>query len=425
LLGYSFIDLIVSLIYASSSLPVPKGTPGTFGAMGNWTTCQVTGFFLQFNASLGVYWAFICFYYVAMVRYRVPEKSIVKYEICVHGLAYLLPLSLGIAMVILKMYNPTNINAGHCFVNCYPANCLRDENVQCERRANYSIWSLINMIPAILASLVVIVSSILTCRAVKRTQLRQSRWNFSSSMLIPPTASADQSTELQPNNTSPNNAPNRSFRRSMSLQMMNWTSSMRLSGINNNQNGGEVSNMAETTRQVRIQTILYIASYATSAIPFSVMQLSTLFLDGVEENRTYYFFWVVLLKLTLSTTGTWNFLIYCRPRMISLRKRNPDASSLSLLRHLIWNSKLAESTTPILSPLRRTPSAPISYNVARSNSSQISINDWNREKDFTPELELADNDSQDEKQSDLETSSLQRSANDLEDISERIDSERS
>jgi hypothetical protein len=57
-------------------LPVAKGTPGTFGAIGNWTTCQISGFLLQFSMSKAVYWAFICLYYIMMVKYRVRDEKI-------------------------------------------------------------------------------------------------------------------------------------------------------------------------------------------------------------------------------------------------------------------------------------------------------------------------------------------------------------
>ena len=59
LLAYSCIDFVVSLQYGLSSLVVPVGTPNTFGALGNWTTCQASGFFLQFAQSLGLYFTLV------------------------------------------------------------------------------------------------------------------------------------------------------------------------------------------------------------------------------------------------------------------------------------------------------------------------------------------------------------------------------
>jgi hypothetical protein len=113
LVGFSVIDIIVSSVYAVSSLPVPKGSPGTFGAIGNWTTCQITGFLTQFKFSKALYWVFLCCYYVLVVRYRVQEEKIVKYERILHALAFLAPISLGIAMIKLDMYKQTQRLIGY------------------------------------------------------------------------------------------------------------------------------------------------------------------------------------------------------------------------------------------------------------------------------------------------------------------------
>jgi hypothetical protein len=42
-------------------------------------------------------------------------------------------MGLGVTMFHLDNYNPTNIVAGLCFLNCYPENCLRDDAIECER----------------------------------------------------------------------------------------------------------------------------------------------------------------------------------------------------------------------------------------------------------------------------------------------------
>jgi hypothetical protein len=400
LVGFSIIDMIVSVVYAASSLPVPKGTPGTFGAIGNWTTCQISGFLLQFSLSLGMYWAFICLYYVSLVRYRVREKSLIPYEVCVHVMAFLVPLTLGIILVNLNMYNPTNIIAGHCFVNCYPANCLRVENVECERGEHYFTWSVVTIIPVAIAFPIVVFSTILTCQAVRKTQMRQNRWNFSSSSLVLPenVHSVDQDLE----STTANN--NNSLRGRGLHQSLAWTRSMRMLMLRTNSvtnNNNNIAFMMETTRQVYIQSFLYIASYFAASIPYILIQISTLFLDGVQANRRYYFSWTVLVKIFLPSTGIWNFLIYCRPRVMSLRKQNPEASALALLRHIIFHSEQQvnnNNNAPILSsspPPRRQPpmqlwSSTLDSEMTRLASHYSRIQDVNRDTEFTPELEMMD-----------------------------------
>jgi hypothetical protein len=64
-----------------------------------------------------------------MVKYRVRGEAIAKkIEVYVHIFAFLFPLLPGVVMVVFDMYNPGNITTGQCFINCYPANCLREED---------------------------------------------------------------------------------------------------------------------------------------------------------------------------------------------------------------------------------------------------------------------------------------------------------
>jgi len=101
LLVYSGIDCVVSFNYALSSLVVPVGTPNTFGALGNWKSCQASGFLLQFAQSLGLYSAFLCVYYLMILRYKVREETIAKrIEPFVHVFGLLSPLLFGILMVV-------------------------------------------------------------------------------------------------------------------------------------------------------------------------------------------------------------------------------------------------------------------------------------------------------------------------------------
>jgi hypothetical protein len=277
------------------------------------------------------------------------------------------------------MYNPTYIIPGSCFLNCYPATCLRDDSIECERGENYFVWLAINTGVLFISLLVGLFSLVLTCRSVKRTQIRQSRWTVSSSF------------DFLPNgveNTDPRSsqAPNGSLRRGLSMSTL-WSSSFRLSGIYNAANNNN-SILAETTRQVAIQTALYIGSYVLVLIPYFVLVLSRLALDITKENRQFYFFWVFLVKLSISSSGIWNFLIYCRPRLRSLRKQNPDCTRVKLLRHIVLHSKHETEARPVRrlnAPLQRP--SPVSETAQEEASTRVT-NDENLEREFTPELDL-------------------------------------
>ena len=128
LLAYSCIDFVVSIQYGLSSLVVPVGTPNTFGALGNWTTCQASGFFLQFAQSLGLYLAFICVYYLLILRYRIREEEIAKrIEPFVHGYGLLSPLVLGSYMLVkVCIFNGREYSANitlQLLLTCHSSSC--------------------------------------------------------------------------------------------------------------------------------------------------------------------------------------------------------------------------------------------------------------------------------------------------------------
>ena len=374
LAAYSVIDVMVSLQHALSSLVVPKGTPGVYGAMGNWYTCQANGFFIQFGFSLGLYLAFICLYYLLMVKYTFRGETIAKkIEVYVHIFAFLFPLLQGVLMVVLDMYNPSNISTGQCFINCYPANCVREDGIECERGEDYVVWNLINYPPLAVYFQVVLISCVLTYRTVKNTKIRQDRWSFPRSNLIDLRSAAFTPERVTPDT--------RKHSRRDQLWAFITRRPLDLDGRDHT-SVGRVEPLTETTQQTFIQCMMYITSFFVTYIAVGVVSVGALVFDGVEENRTFYFFWVSLSKILVPSSGIWNFSIFCRPRLIILRKRNPDVSTMALLWQIIFHSKQQTAAT------QRIPIAP------------LSIKDENDDDEFTPELFTANRDSVEEENND-------------------------
>jgi hypothetical protein len=389
LMAYSTIDVMVSLQYVLSSLVVPKGTPGTYGAIGNWYTCQASAFFLQFGFSLGLYLAFICLYYLLMVKYRVRGENIAKkIEVYVHMFAFLVPLLQGVLMVVLDMYNPGNIATGLCFINCYPANCLREDDVQCERGENYIIWILVAYPQLFVNFVAVLITSVLTYQTVNETKKRQSRWDFSRSNLSAEVAQS--SVFLATRGSTPGDTRKHSRRD----QLRSFVSR---SSLDLTQGGrAKVDPLAETTRQTFIQCTLYVVSFFVTYIAVGATTIGQVFFDGVEEHRTFYFFWVSLTKISIPSSGIWNFWIFCRPRLVVLRKQNPDVSTMTLLWQIIFRSKQqaaapARTRKPVLPPVPEVHAAPVQSSTTFESSSLQDENDDDYDG-FTPELYAANND---------------------------------
>ena len=287
LLAYSSIDAICSFNLALSALVVPQGTPGVWGSHGTSATCEASGFITQYSLSLGVYASFICVYYVLVLRYGIREKTLAKrVEPFVHAFSLITPAVLGAIMIHQDNYNPTNVMMGWCFINVYPMDCLRREEIECQRGAGYQFWLILNNAPFFFFMAVVLVSCWLTYTKVRSSEKRGARWSFHHQ------------------NTANHLAAQQS------------RASVR------------------RVRETATQAFLYIAAFFLTYIFFGI---GTLFGPSTttKENRSFYFPVVVLTKIFLPLQGFWNCFIYIRPRYKALQLRNPNWSMWTVLRAIL------------------------------------------------------------------------------------------
>jgi len=133
-----------------------------------------------------------------------------------------------------------------------------------------------------------------------------------------------------------------------------------------------------------------VAAFFVVFSPYGVTAVVAIWYDGVEKNRGIYFPLVALTKLTMPSTGCWNAFCFIRPRLYQLRIRDPDASSIQLLRKIIFNVMI-------------TPEAPLAArnNIINNNKLNADFEEQKRssssrsqrsveENDYTPELILND-----------------------------------
>ena len=180
LLAFSIFDVVCSLNFALSSLVVPKNTPGVWGASGTVATCEASGFFMNFTFTVAVYATFICVYYLLVLKYGMRERTIAsRIEPAVHFVAILYPFLIGGIAIQKDLYNPANIGVGFCFLNCFPMDCLRNEDIVCVRGGDYAWWLVAHTSPVFVFFGVVVISSLLTAHTVRSTELRGRRWSIS------------------------------------------------------------------------------------------------------------------------------------------------------------------------------------------------------------------------------------------------------
>lgn len=96
-LGMSIVDLIASVAWFFTTWPIPRGTPGVYGAVGTQQTCSAQAFFAQFSLSTVMYNASLAVYYVLVIVKKKKDNEIARVEPWMHANAIAWGLGTGIA----------------------------------------------------------------------------------------------------------------------------------------------------------------------------------------------------------------------------------------------------------------------------------------------------------------------------------------
>ena len=171
----SFADAITSIWIGLSTWPIPEGTPGVYGAVGNTQTCTVQGFFVQLIVLSPCYNLNLSLYYLLMGTYHMTEDQIAKrFERYMHAGAIIIGFGFAILGLPLTLYNNANL---WCWISSYPSNCEDPSGnpgpVPCERGANAWLFRwLIFYGPIWLIILTITTMLIILTRSVRREEKR-------------------------------------------------------------------------------------------------------------------------------------------------------------------------------------------------------------------------------------------------------------
>ena len=134
--------MLTSIGFFCTTWPVPKGTPGIYGAVGNQGTCSAQGFISQFSLSTVMYNASLSLYYVFVIVKKMKDDRIRRVEPFFHATAIGLGLTTAISGVALKLFNPVGWN---CWLSSAPMGCTQsyaspDGTTNCIRGDNSSLY---------------------------------------------------------------------------------------------------------------------------------------------------------------------------------------------------------------------------------------------------------------------------------------------
>ena len=110
LIGLCLFDILVSICHVSSTLPIPKGTPGYWAALGNDTTCKIQGFLFLFSiVSTPLYNLALCIYFLCVIKYSMADERFSRVvEPYLHGVPILYGLGTAIYTLSIGYINPSS-----------------------------------------------------------------------------------------------------------------------------------------------------------------------------------------------------------------------------------------------------------------------------------------------------------------------------
>ena len=142
ILGMSMCDFTASAAWFLTTWPIPRGTPGVYGAVGNQQTCSAQAFFAQFSLSTVMYNGSLALYYVLIIVKGWSDHEIVRIEPFLHAHAIAWGLGTGLAGLGLTLFNQVGWD---CWISAAPLGCQEswnspDGTTTCVRGDNGSLY---------------------------------------------------------------------------------------------------------------------------------------------------------------------------------------------------------------------------------------------------------------------------------------------
>jgi len=119
-LGMSLCCLSSSVAWFFTTWPIPRDTPGVYGAVGTQGTCSAQAFFAQFSLSSVMYNASLSVYFVLVIVKKWSDDRILKIEPFIHLHAMAWGLGTALASIFLTLFNDLTWN---CWISASPMGC--------------------------------------------------------------------------------------------------------------------------------------------------------------------------------------------------------------------------------------------------------------------------------------------------------------
>jgi hypothetical protein len=347
-------DVVNSLCFVFFSLPIPKDTPGVWGAMGNYASCNAQGFFLQIGITGSFYNGALSLYFYKSVCSSMKDEQIAKrYEKWIHIVSLLWPVGTGIAAWQQDLYSYSGLG---CWIAPEPLRCHRRDDVDCIRGENAYIYAWVYCgIPLILLCLYIVYSMGMIYMQVKQVSRRAEKWSLG----MVGASIRSNTSRLEATQWSDRNINDVSTRSQTSELASKRGSISQRGSISGNDNRVR-SRYSERTKEAAWQAFLYVIAYAVTHIwAFIVFNIEL----GGGTNPFYLlfienFFWPL--------QGFANVFIFLRPRIQAIQKSSPEMFFFTAAYHSVFH----------YDEVRRKSSKPMSTR-ARPDEGSLSKNAMN------------------------------------------------
>jgi hypothetical protein len=299
--GIAIFDMILSFAMRLGPLMIPSELEIP-GAHGTTATCSFQGFLIQVGMGSFSYSASLMVYYVLVLRFKVRDTRMVKYfEPWLHGIPLLFHFATGILGFFWEIYNPQGIK---CWVGTYPPGCefSQDDDLYCERGEKYQhtfgLW--FSVYPTLVVTGIIVICLCLVVFTVYKSHRASQQHVFR----------------------------------------------------------GSSSNRTQQDRIRLVVTQCLLYGFFFLNVTFWGSAALMLHLSGGTFDALGKHFWWASISMTLfPLQGLFYFLIFSRPRYLSIRRRSDIGGRWQALKQSVWEPEAAMSVV----------SMPLSTRVASSS----------------------------------------------------------
>ena len=306
LFGMSIMDIASSTAISFSSFASPKETSELWNPVGNTATCTAQGVVVYSGQiGLSMYNCSLCLYYTLSIVKNMKREEMLKVERFFHFIPAFWILSTVPFLLVTESFNAFDV---FCMIESHPQGCDTDDNVDCTRGLNARSYRIcFYLVPTALTFIIICWSVIALGLSVRghEQKVQEYRANLCT---LPESINAIRKTNP--------------FSSSQSSE----SDEQELTAYVSKKSTPRESLDTRVRKEAYKQAIYYIFAIVLSHIFGLIFQ-------GMRQLRgeTIYILWV-LQQLTMPTQGFFNFIVFLRPRVLSLRSLNPELSLMQSVR---------------------------------------------------------------------------------------------